>query len=316
VFVSDVISESKKVLGKCDDEYVYRRISDAVRLANSQGKFDAALGEMDLCVCDGCVTLPAEVATVLAVNSGGYPTLIRDQWFQYHINGTGTPNFIPWGYTNELGQVSTYKDPSGPVYLVAEVENAQDSNKELRVYGWDVNGKRIYTEGAGGVLEDGMLVPTIYGFAVPNPSYPQIARIDKIKKAVTNGFIRLLAVDPTTWESHTQIGYYLPWETAPMYRRIAVPDRNWIRIKYRKKDLEVRSSADWINIENKEALLLLIKAVKFRLDNQLDSGRAYELEGMRLLSNDAEATRPPGPSMPQILFNTYPTSGEDDRLIY
>lgn len=315
MLVSDILTEAKLVLGKCDNSYAFRRITDAVKLANTQGKFDWNIGTLDLCVCDGCVTLPAFVGTVLAVNNGGFPTLVRDQWFQYHIDGAGSTNYVPWAYTNELGQVSTYRDPSAPVKLVAEVENALDSNCNLRVFGWDANGKRIYTDNGGGILADGFPVPTTYGFAVFNASVPDIARIDRVEKAATNGFVRLIAIDPTTGESRTQIGYYLPWETNPSYRRIQVADQSWLRIKYRKRDLEIRADSDWINIENREALLMLLKAVKFRLENQLQSAREYEAEGMRLLSLEAEALRPSGLSAPQILYNQFPVE-ERDRLYY
>lgn len=316
MFVSDILTEAKDVLGRCDESVVFRRISDAVRLANNQGKFDVTLGTMDICVCDGCLTLPAEVGTVLAVNNGGFPTLIRDQWFRFHANGPGDMSYVPWNYTDELGMVTTFKDPSAPVKLVASVENSLDSSRELRVFGWDENGKRIYTTGPSGILEDGFLVPTVYGFAVASPEAPSVAKIDRIQKAVTNGFVKLLAVDPVTLESHTTIGYYQPWETAPYYRRIRVADRSWVRIKYKKRDLEVHGVSDWINIENREALLLLLKAIKFRLDNQLDTARGYEVEGMRLLSNEAEATRPPGLAGPQIIWNDGLPAGEVDRLLY
>ena len=316
MLVSDIYSEAKDVLGKCDQSVIFRRITDAVRLANNQGKFDASIGQMDICVCEGCVTLPADVGTVLAVNNGGLPTLIRDQWFQYHANGPGSQCQTPWNYTDELGRVSTYKDPSTPVKLVADVESSTDSNVAIRVFGWDESGKRIYTEGASGLLEDGFLVPTVYGFSLPNPDAPNIARIDRVYKPVTNGFVRLLAVDPSTLASHTQIGYYLPWETTPYYRRIKVSDRSWIRIKYQKRDLDVRSTSDWINIENREALLLLLKAVKFRLDNQIATAREYEAEGMRLLSNEAESLRPPGLDSPQITFNEGLPAGQSDTLFY
>lgn len=317
MLVADILSEVKDVLGKCDEATVFRRITDAVKLANNQLKADANISYMDLCVCDGCVTLPQDVATVLAVNKNGQPSLLRDQWFQFHINGPGSEGCVPCGYTDEQGQVCTFRDPSGPVKLVAEVENALDSNCTLRVFGWDENGKRIYTLGANGILEDGMLIPTVYGYSIPNPDNPSITRIDRIQKAVTNGFVRLIAVDPTTLETHTLIGYYLPFETAPTYRRIKVGHHSWVRIKYRRKDNEVRSSGDWINIENREALILLVKAVKFRLDNQIDSAKGYELEGMRLLSNEVEALRPPGISPPQIIFDTYGDSlNSGDRLFY
>ncbi len=212
--------------------------------------------------------------------------------------------------------VTTFKDPSGPVKLIAEVENSKDSNCMIRAFGWDENGKRIYSEGADGILEDGFLVPTTYGFSVANPSVPNIAVIDRIQKVVTNGFIRLIAIDPVTLKSHTLIGYYQPWETNPSYRRIRTPNRTWIRIKYRKKDLEVRSKNDWINIDNREALLMLLKAVKFRLNNQIDLGRASEAEGIRLLSNEAEALRPPDSIGPQITWNEGLPAGPGEGLYY
>jgi len=316
---SSLLADVKTVLGKCETAELFRRLTDAVRLGNTQSKSnDWNVAAMDLCVCDGCVTLPADVATVLAVNNGGFTTLIRDQWFQYHINGTGTTDYQPWRYTDELGPVVTYKDPSGPVNLIAIVENSLDSSvATLRVYGWDEDGKRIYTTGANGILEDGILVPTIYGFPAANPDAPAIARIDRIQKSVSNGFIKLLAVDPDDSSSHTQIGYYQPWETVPAYRRIRVPDRSWIRIKYKRRDVEVRGIGDWINLDNREALMLLLRAVRLRYDGQVDQARVYETEGMRLLSNEAEALRPSAISPPQIIVDsTMMGLGEGDRLYY
>jgi len=315
--VNDILDEAKDVLGKCSTSYIFKRITDAVRLANNLGKFDAAIGNMDICVCDGCVTLPYDVGTILGTDNGGAPSLIRDQWFQYHVNGPGVQKYVPWGYTDELGSVTTFKDPSEPVKLIAEVENALDSNKLIRVFGWDENGKRIYTLGSGGILEDGFIVPTVYGFVVPNPDAPDIARIDRIQKEVTNGFVKLIAVDSATLETHTMIGYYQPWETNPSYRRIRVPNRNWVRIKYRKKDLEVKGAQDWINIDNREALLLLLRAVKLRLDNQFELARTAETEGMRLLSNEAEALRPPGLNAPQIIMPDWDAFNNGiERLYY
>lgn len=316
---SALLEDVKRVFGKCESAELYRRLTDAVRLANTQSKSnDWQTGEMDLCVCDGCVTLPAEVETVLGVNVGGRPTLIRDQWFQYHQNGTGSCSWTNWNYTDELGPVVTYKDPSEPVKLVAVVENSMDSGIELRVFGWDDNGKRIYTTGAGGVLEDGFLVPTSYGFSTYNTEAPAIARIDRISKELSNGFIRLIALDPDDDSVHTQIGHYMPWETVPSYRRIRVPDRSWVRIKYKRRDIPVRGEGDWIHINNREALLLLCKAVRKRMEDQLEQARLFELEGMRLLSNEAESLAPNAISPPQVIFSDDSTrsSNLDDRLFY
>lgn len=307
--------KSADILGVCDDAYIFARLTEAVSLIANQGIVDPLIGEMDVCVCNGCLTLPAEVDTPLAVNQGGMSTLIRDEWFQYHINGTGSSAYADWRYTDYLGNVSVFRDPSGPVKIVAEVENARDSQKKIRVFGWDVNGKRIYTPNASGDLEDGFLVPAIYGFAQPNPNAPEIARIDRVQKEVTNGFIRLLAVN-SDGSPHTLLGYYQPNETNPSYARIRVSDRNWVRMKYKKKNFEVRSINDWININNREVILLATKAVNLRRKGQYDAARTAEEEAVRILGNEANSKRAPGITPPQVIFSEGPSCENDDRLFY
>lgn len=309
--VSDIIDDLKsaEILGTCDNRTIFNRLTDAQRLLANQGIIDPLIGEMDLCVCDGCVTLPAEVETPLAVNVAGQPTLIRDEWFQYHIGGTGSQSYADWRYTDHLGTVATFRDPSAPVKLVAEVENAKDSNTQLRVFGWDSTGKRIYTPDENGDLQDGFLVPTVYGFSQPNPAAPLIARIDRVQKLVTNGFIRLLAVNDDG-SAHTLIGHYRPNETNPRYARIRVGNKKWIRLKYRKRDFEVRSVNDWINIENREAILLAVKAVHLRRRGQYEAARTAEAEAVRILGNEAHAKRPPGISPFQVIYNDFPQGTE------
>src|SRR6478736_4902015 len=315
--VSEIINDIKsgEVLGSCDDGYVFARLTDAQKLVSNMGIMDPAIGEMSICTFDGCVTLPNDVDTVLAVNQGGFPTLLRDQWFQYHANGPGTECWTPWNYTDILGQVSTYRDPSGPVALVADVESPKDSNKLLRVFGWDENGKRIYTTNSAGDLQDGFLVPTVYGFYQPSPDAPLVSRIDRIQKEPTNGFIKLLAVN-ADGTPHTQIGYYRPEETNPTYVRIKTAGKNWIKIKYRKRSFNITSVNDWINVDNREVLVLAVKAIQARRRNNLDLGSQLEAEASRILTKEVEAKRPPGISPPQIVWDQGLPASEQDRLYY
>jgi hypothetical protein len=303
VLVSEVYDEVKLVLGKCSPDVIFRRITDAVRLGNNQGIFDATLGILETQVFNGTITLPPEVGTLLAVNHNGLPTLIRDQWFQFHANGPGATLFQPWTYTDELGPVVTYQDPQFPFSVSAVVENPSDSNCNLRILGWDPNNKRIYTPDANGNMQDGFLVPTSYGFTTSNPNCPAVGRIDRVIKDVTQGYIQLFANNIYNQNVALQIGYYQPWETVPAYRRIRVPNGTFLSIKYKRKDLVVRGCNDWINMDNREALILLVKAVKFRLDNQIDQAKAYEMEGVRLLSNEADQLRPKGLDAPQVIFS-------------
>lgn len=318
MFVSSIYSEMQRadVLGTCNADLIFSRLTDAVSLISNQGILDPNIGEMELCVCEGCVTLPREVGTILAANQSGMPTLLRDQWYQYSVNGTGSWTCPTYSYTDVvLNNATTFKDPTGPVYLVAQLDSALDSNKLLRAYGWDADGKRIYTADVNGVLADGFLVPTVFGFSEPNPSAPAISRIDRIQKAVTNGNIRLLAVD-STGVSQTKIGDYQPDETSPSYVRIKVPCNNWLRIKYRKRDLQVRSVNDWINIENREVLILAVKAVDYRRQNNIELASQLEAEAVRLLNNQAEASRPPAVNAPQIVMDVFPNQSYYEGMFY
>lgn len=317
MIVRDIIKDLKSgdVFGTCDDSYVFARLTDAVSLIANQGIVDPLIGEMDIGVCDGCVALPPEVEVPLAVNIDGHPTLVRDEWFQYHINGAGSNKWCDWNYTDYLGRTSVFKNPSSPVRLVVEVESIKDSQAEIRVFGWDNDGKRIYSDDGSGTLTDGILVPAIYGFSVPHPTAPLIARIDRVQKSPTNGFVKLIAVEQDG-TPHTTIGYYRPDETNPDYARIRVPGRTWIRVKYKKKNFEIRSQNDWINIRNREVVILAAKAVHLRRKGAFDAARAAESEAVRILSNEADSLRPKGISPPQIIFDDFPKSDCDDRLFY
>jgi len=314
MIVEQILDDAKEILGNCNNATVFKRLTDAVRLANTRITDSANLGVIDICTWQGTITLPADVAQVLASTRNGYPSVLRDQWFHHVVGGPGIVDWVGWGYVDELGRVSTFRDPSGPVKLIAEIESAADAGKCVRIFGWDIDGKRIYTDDGTGKLEDGFLAPTIFGYSAPSPIAPEIVRIDRVEKAVTNGFVKLLAIN-ADGTPHTMIGYYAPWETKPSYRRLKVHDRSWCRIKYRRTDITVRGVRDYINIENPEALMLFLKSVKYRRENQFVIAQSAETEGLRLLQQDKKASEPPSLQPIQIISNEYPFGGSD-TLIY
>lgn len=298
------------VFGSCDDTACFEAISSALSRGNNGALFQPSIGEMALCVCSGCTTLPADVQTILTVNQGRWPMVIRSEWFEYSLSGTGSQDCVPCGFSTIGGFFSTIKDVEGPCSVIAEIENAADNQKEVRVFGWDSEGKRIYTLGPDGVLQDGFLVPTVYGFSQPNPDAPFISRIDRVRKAETNGLVRLIAINSTDDTKRTLLGHYLPWETAPLYQRIKTACKTYLRIKYKRKDLKVRGLGDWINIENEEALFFLLKAVRYGAQDDYDRSHAAMAEGMRLLSEEQQSKMSPAElNQPTIIYHERPCGG-------
>lgn len=314
MFVKDFYAQAKTQFANCDEATVLARLTDAVKLLNHKGIDDVNLGAMDLCLCNGCATLPRDVGTVLGINVGGQPTLIRDQWYQFHINGGGSSDCTSCNFSDELGEFCTYKDPSGPCYLQAEVTSAADNNKKLRVYALDVAGNKIFSAGPNGTLEEGFLVPIVFGFSKRNPNIPALSSIYRISRDATKDFVKLIAIDATTGAALTQIGYYEPGEILPSYRRIRVPNKSWVRIKYKKRDLELTSQRDWISLDNNEVLRLACRAVKFRLDDMYDKARAAEEEAVRIWNEQIESKKPSGPRVPQIINGVFEDNG--DGLLY
>lgn len=312
---SDLLTEIKspEALGRCDDDACFRAITKAVRRGSEAGLFDPSVGEMAICICDGCVTLPADVQTIISTNQGNRPMIIRSQWFEYSLNGAGSQDCAPCGYNTIAGFFSTIAEVNGPSKIIAEIESAADNQKEVRVFGWTADGKRIYTPGPDGVLQDGFLVPCVFGYSPPNPEAPDIARIDRVHKSPTNGFVKLIAYRADDDSKRTLLGNYEPWETAPLYQRIRVSAKTYLRIKYRRKDIPVRGIGDWINLDNEEALMFLLKSVKYGSQDQYALSAQAEAEAMRLLSRQQSSKSSPAElNQPTIIYHSRPVGGAPD----
>lgn len=318
MLVSEIYPDVVDALGKCNEATAFRRLTEAIGMLQAKSRWESSLGQIDICVTQSYVTLPRVVGTVLGVATNGKPNYLTDaSWFDFHLNGPGVQDCVDCQYAQVAGTFCTIRDPSAPVYLVADLESAADNNALLRVFGTDANGAEIYTANPDtGVMEQGFLVPTIFGFQVRNANAPSIARITRIQKAVTNGRIRLLAVNDPSMTAHTLIGYYAPTETTPSYQRLKVPPHSWVRVKFKRKNYAITSQDDFIFLNSSQAIILAIKAIKFRLDDKLDIASGYEKEAARLLSEDAASVQPDVVLGPQIVNGDVFNQCGQDTLIY
>lgn len=313
MLAGDFYPQAKQAFAGCDEATVLARLTDAVKLLVNKGINDPLLGEIQICVCDGCITLPRDVGTVLGIDICGQPTLLNDQFFKFHINGPGV--FAGCGVITEMGQVCTYKDPSEPAYLIAEVTSAADNNKKLRVFANEAGtGKKIFTPGPNGILQEGFLVPMIFGFSKPVPGVPPLGSIYRILRDETKDFVKLIAIRASDGASQTKIGEFEPDEVQPTYRRIKVPHKSPVIVKYKKATLKITSLRSWINVDNEEALRLACRAVKFRLDDKYTQAIAAEQEASRILAEETAAKLPAGPRVPMIINGIY--NDDDCGLIY
>lgn len=298
----DVYDESKAIVGSCSDDLLFRWQSDAIELVVNKGEFEGWKGWLDICASNGtCVTLPREVQTILAVNIGGRPTLGKDQLFNFHLNGPGDCRTqCEFSWQDQGANHSTYRDLPGPSKIVAYLSRAEDDGTELLVHGYAENGDRLRHEINGQWL-DGILIPTIFGYAVPDDNAPRIARIDGVTKESSVGTIRLSTIDDTG-ATGTLLGLYEPDENLPNYRRIKLSRNcNWVRIAYRKTVKKIVSRYDRIPMASRMSFLLSLRAIKFYNEQSYADAHTYESDATRIELEAQDALTPPTYMPPQIL---------------
>jgi hypothetical protein len=315
--VRDIFEDARRIFRHCDESLLFERIGDAIELLSIKGEFDPLLGYVDICVIDACVTLPREVEQVLAINLDGRPMLGKNPFHTFHLNGPG--DFLPDRFSwTDVGQFPTYRDLQCPGKLVAFLDSEDDAGKELRVFGFDDQNRPLRTK-INGVWEDGLIVPTIFGYALPAATDPVVSRITHIVKARTIGDVRLSSFDNAACSANQSasgclLGIFEPDETIPLYRRIKLGYRaKWARLAYRKRTFRINSLNDRILLHSRLALVLAMRAVQFWHDTDAANATMFEAHAVRILTEKEQSLE--GPAMMPIQVqdrNSIKNPGYDD----
>ena len=237
----------------------------------------------------------------------GHPSVARDEFYQFHLNGPGTNGWGYWGGSEygpeiryewlDLNTFPTYTEIGCPEPLLAYCVEPGDVNCELWVYGFDQYNNRIRTAQPDGSFRDGWKVPVFQMTSAQPPTFPIFSRITGVQKAVTNGPIRLATA------SGILLAVYQGNETVPTYRRIklgrVVP---WIRIRYRMKTWEVHSKYDLIPVASAQAVLMMLRALKaYDTPGGLADAEGFEATAVRWMQEKQFSSNPPVVAPIQIL---------------
>lgn len=267
----------ESVLGTCSDEQFYSKINEAIEELANLGNWDPMVVYMDICT-KGCeITLPDDIEVPLAINVGGSPSDFRNKWFEFHLNGPGTeccPSSCSFAW-NDKGDFATFRDPVKPSLIAAYPTIAEDITASVKVYGYDECDKWIMTADCNGVLQDGFDVPVMFGLGSGMTSPQKVKRITRVSKTITNGYVKLVALDPGNHHGGgTLLGLFRPNITEPSFRRITVSgdgtDRfgdhtcctNWVRMRARRKTFKVSKPSDEIPLHSVTAIKMMVQAIK------------------------------------------------------
>ena len=298
VLLGDVIANCKSadILGISDRSKIINYIERAIEIVEYKTNWERYVGALDICTgCDGTLTLPSFVDTVLAVNVNGYPSYPRNGWYEYHLNGQGSrnvPSSVAWTWDNR-GFTPTLQDLTSWSVVAAIVEDPIDGNGSLQmqVFGETAdaqgNTKEVLTiPTAPGASMPGVMLQLRSGYANMDPAATRFKRITRVIKPVTRGYVKLVGFDGTVGGKAVTLGYYGPNETQPAYRRLRINRANtWCRVRYRRTDFPLINDFDIIPLPSRQAILDLVKAIRLRETNNIDVAEQYEQKSIQLLQD-------------------------------
>ena len=317
-------SKSASVLGIADRDKIVTYIKRALDLGAFESNYDPWVGMIDLCAdrC-GWVTLPSFVGTVLMTNVNGVPSYPRDKWFQFALNGPGSNSWasypsVPtasgfgdapggggYGFGGGIGAYTDYNLPSPtfqditiPSALACICDVAADAQRtpplQLSVQGTIITPQGYQQQALTTDPSDpntpsnAVFVPLGFdprGLATSDPKVTIFQRITQVIKPVTQGNVRLYAVAPVQGAELVLIGDYGPAETRPQYQRIRVSTQGgWVRVMYRLKTPDLLFDHDVIPIQSLDAMLGLLRSVRYNDVGDYAKGDAARQQAVRTLN--------------------------------
>jgi hypothetical protein len=158
MLVSDIYLKTKEVLGRCPQDIVFQRLTEAIELLKNTGDWDPLLGYVDI---QGATdlrtfTLPYDIDVPLAVNICGRPAYMRNKWAEFHLNGLGSNRETSWTW-DDFGYFPIIQDVIKPSTLIAIADLRNDLQTQIQVFGYDVVGRRIRSQNPDGSWNDGAI---------------------------------------------------------------------------------------------------------------------------------------------------------------
>lgn len=226
-------SRIPQAIGVCSDHPKFIGVlNEAQQRLLPKGLWFGTYGKFRICASDGCITLPAQIATIERVAVCGRNIPVHDEWFEFLENGYGPRNSTSCnsgggtcgtGCDESLyrGRFCTFKDiiPSGK-QLNFVCDLVSDVGKQVLALGYDDNGNWIRTSQSG-IIKDGELISFAQGAGTLSVNnFSCVTDIQLPNNMDGQSWLYEYKVSDAT---KRMIGKYEYFETRPSYARYYFP---------------------------------------------------------------------------------------------
>lgn len=278
IIVSDVLTQVGRVLGNCDQGYVFDVLTRAIELlANKPSKtnvlWDPLLVYIDLPVVNGYyVALPSHIEKPIKININKQPSFTRNQFFEFSMNGPGTMDPEAGWSWQDRGWKPLQKPwpPSGNQMIIMS-SNPNDTGLEVLVNAINQDQSTTWITAFVGTA----ITTKIYG-------------ILEASKPVSQGTLSVYAnqyVIPSALVAQ--------WQPQDLY-----PQFEWIKLSQsgvsckilaRRRTYHITQPTDVIPLSNRQAIIMACIAIKAMETLNWDDAGTAEASALRLLDEDQAA---------------------------
>jgi len=269
-------------------------VNDAVRMLIELGHGGSrgwwgTVKEIEGFAYSGCFVWPADVIAVLGIRTFRGGLNISNQWYDY-INPTGSCNDWArcWNGRPVIefhGETCLFRPIiASPVQLQAVAESAQDTGKQIVIYGDDLNGNELLTV-TGGVASRGITL-TLGSTNVTNIA---ISRVTNVQKPSTIGRVRLYSyygnapVELLAIYNGSDINPKFQYSTLTANGSAAcncpMSVRALVKLGFRAMSI----NSDICPIDNVDAIKSMVQSIRAREAEEHDSADRHEKMAMRRL---------------------------------
>lgn len=233
------------------------------------------------------ITLPRQFQSVLGVTFNNIPRLTYPRWQEYIaggggniVSGSGMQKIIDAG-----DKFLTWEDPTAEYLPRFEIVDSGDVGKQIHFTAVDADDQAMYDEDG----KTGFTVTlTAEGVTFDKP----IAKITSIGKDLTEGMVKLFAVNPGNLDQKSQIAEYEPTETKPSYKRyklVSAESATVINCMCKRRFVALVNGADDETIltpDNEGALKMTLMALQYEDKNDLERADEYFQKALQLLNSE------------------------------
>lgn len=276
LLVSEIFSDIQAVLGTADTATTYDKLNRAIRLLRNKASGSNVTWDASLIYCNIAtdptryiVSLPYQIEKPIAININSAPAFTRGQLFEFTMNGPGSndplvgfqwmdqgtkPLQIPLPFPGLIGNILLFTSDNPldvGVVFTCLVQNTDNSESTI---------------------------PITIG--VPSPAVQDLIQVNK---PVTLGNI-------TVTVNGITVAVYAPSVTLPQFHQIKIstPGAS-VRILGRRRYTRVSNLTDFIPLESQEAVIQMVKAVKYYDEDQYMAAQQCEQIALTWLQEDNAA---------------------------